>query len=191
MGYRSKGTIEYEPSISLSVSAKHKVNVKKEKVNRFKRRKTSRSELQRESVNVNIDETEDKEAETLKNEENKSKEENKGLIGAPAEFEGFLLRKIGHSTDKIGEKIYFRLILDQLEFSKIEEMIDENNSNAIRQMHAENILGSISIEHIKSVQMSENDDEFVLVFNDHNSNSDWLLTTTKTDKGNRSNGWKC
>merc|ERR1712218_166327 len=45
----------------------------------------------------------------------------------------------------------------------------------------------ISIEHIKSVQMAsnnDNDDEFVLVFNDHNPNSDWILKTIKSDKGN-------
>merc|ERR1712232_848862 len=99
---------------------------KKEKINRFKRRKTSRSEIQHETLNVNEDKNEnedDAETEKLKSENDaKDTKKKKGLLSAPAEFEGFLLRKIGHKTDKIGEKIYFRLTNDQLEFSKIDGM---------------------------------------------------------------------
>merc|ERR1712228_367501 len=183
--FRSKGTIEYEPS--LSVSTKHK-SIKKASVNRFKRRKTSRSELQREAVSIHSDKDPEIDADDAKNEETQKlkSEENKNLISKPAEFEGFLLRKIGHSTEQIAQKIYFRLICDQLEFSKIDEMIDENDEDALNEMHGSNILGSISIEHIKSVQMASSDDsdEFVLVFNDHNPNSDWILKTTKSDRGN-------
>ena len=164
----------------MSASTKQKASIKKEKVNRFKRQKTSRSEIMRESVSVNggVDEP----TEEAKDEET----ENEKLIKKAAEFEGFLLRKIGHKTDKIAEKMYFRLVYDQLEFSKIEQAMDEMDESAMYAMHSANILGSISIEHIKSVQTAMNgaDDEFVLVFNENNPNSDWLLKTAKSERGN-------
>merc|ERR1712204_113956 len=45
--------------------------------------------------------------------------------GTTESFEGYLIRKIGHlqSNDNIGEKLYFRLSDDTLEFSCIDEGI--------------------------------------------------------------------
>jgi len=109
-------------------------------------------------------------------------------LSKPASFQGFLIRKIGHSSNRIGEKMYFKLSDDTLEFSKIDQILtsDLHDYNYINNLHSSNILGSISIEHIKSVNMvsNENDDEFMIVFNDKDSKTDWILTTEKTDQGN-------
>jgi len=180
--FRSKGTMEY----NQYEEAPKTVNKNKEKgktskvasVKRFRRHRTSRSEIEREEVSVYSDgdeESEHKDPEINLDEKKRKK---------PLEFEGFLLRKIGHKqTEKMGESIYFRLICDQLEFSKIDEYdINENDENAIKEMHSNNIMGSISIEHIKSVKMNEyNPNEFVMAFNEYNPNSDWILRAKQNE----------
>eukprot|EP01083_Nonionella_stella_P071587 192380_1 len=124
---------------------------------------------------------------------NMKKTRNSVSITKPESFEGFLIRKIGHNSDKIGEKIYFRLSDDTLEFSKIDQMIvispenelSNDEKNKMNSLHSSNILGTISVEHIKTVEMIENpngnEDEFVITFN---SNTDWILKTEKNDTGN-------
>merc|ERR1712176_943650 len=117
------------------------------------------------------------------NQQNELEKQKTGLLTKTASFQGFLIRKIGHKNNKIGEKIYFRLSDDTLEFSKIDEIIRKDDINKI---HSSNILGTISVEHIKSVKMvsDENDDQFVIVFNENESFTDWILKTERNDQGN-------
>merc|ERR1712130_397329 len=44
----------------------------------------------------------------------------------------------------------------------------------------------ISVEHIKTVKMAnqENDEEFIIVFNENDPATDWIMKTEKNDKGN-------
>merc|ERR1712176_706607 len=117
------------------------------------------------------------------NQQNELEKQKTGLLTKTASFQGFLIRKTGHKNNKIGEKIYFRLSDDTLEFSKIDEIIRKDDINKI---HSSDILGTISVEHIKSVKMvsDENDDQFVIVFNENESFTDWILKTERNDQGN-------
>lgn len=110
-------------------------------------------------------------------------DEAKGTLLKPESFEGFLIRKIGHQNDRIGEKFYFRLSHDTLEFSKVDGTI--NGKEDILKLHSAHILGSISVEHIKSVRMlsDDNEEEFIIVHNERDSKTDWILTTEKSEKG--------
>jgi len=113
-------------------------------------------------------------------------DEAKGTLLEPASFEGFLIRKIGHHNDRIGEKFFFRLSHDTLEFSKVEATLTHSKEDVLEEIHSANILGSISVEHIKSVRMLTEDadeEQFVVVHNERDSNTDWILTTEKSDKG--------
>jgi len=110
-------------------------------------------------------------------------DEAKGTLLKPASFEGFLIRKIGHNNNRIGEKFYFRLGHDTLEFSKVDATL--SGKEDILEIHSANILGSISVEHIKSVAMvsEDNDEEFIIVRDERDSNTDWIMTTEKSEKG--------
>jgi len=104
-----------------------------------------------------------------------------------ATFEGFLIRKIGHNANKIGEKLFFRLADDTLEFSKVDTNVQGGKEDIV-QVHSANVLGTISLEHIKAVRMvgdggDGDGEEFMIVHNERDSKTDWLLTTERSDKG--------
>jgi len=116
-------------------------------------------------------------------------DEAKGSLLRPMSFEGFLVRRIGAGSSRIGEKLYFRLSHDTLEFSKVDATLDGKED--LLRVHSANILGSISVEHIKSVRMApggDDEDSFVVVHNERDSNTDWILTTERRDRG-RAREW--
>eukprot|EP01084_Bolivina_argentea_P255222 429202_1 len=96
-------------------------------------------------------------------------------------FEGFLIRQVGLNGNS--EKIYFRLSYDTLEFSKIDENV--MNKNDINKLHNLNIMGTISVEHIKNVKMvSDNvNNKFIITFDSiFNNNNQWVLKTERNNQ---------
>eukprot|EP01084_Bolivina_argentea_P204194 348678_1 len=159
-------------------------------VKRYKRNRTKRENNEEMSVNIKIKEEEEEEEFDEPQIDDEEKQQLKGngqrsSVQETMAFEGFLVRRIGHLSSKMGEKIYFKLSDDALEFSKIEDAMDDTRQ-ALSRKHQSNIMGSISIEHIKNVRMmnEDNDEEFLIVFNENNSNNDWILSTQKQDLGN-------
>eukprot|EP00485_Elphidium_margaritaceum_P000081 CAMPEP_0202691622 /NCGR_PEP_ID=MMETSP1385-20130828/6286_1 /ASSEMBLY_ACC=CAM_ASM_000861 /TAXON_ID=933848 /ORGANISM="Elphidium margaritaceum" /LENGTH=769 /DNA_ID=CAMNT_0049347055 /DNA_START=32 /DNA_END=2338 /DNA_ORIENTATION=- len=120
---------------------------------------------------------------------------NVAHLSPAASFQGFLIRHIGHggnrnNSNKIGERIYFRLSDDTLEFSRVDETMsheedDDDHHQHLNALHSANILGTVSVEHIKAVRMLSDggDDDFIIVFNESDSKTDWVLRTDKNQHG--------
>eukprot|EP00485_Elphidium_margaritaceum_P006733 CAMPEP_0202695746 /NCGR_PEP_ID=MMETSP1385-20130828/9262_1 /ASSEMBLY_ACC=CAM_ASM_000861 /TAXON_ID=933848 /ORGANISM="Elphidium margaritaceum" /LENGTH=493 /DNA_ID=CAMNT_0049351823 /DNA_START=78 /DNA_END=1559 /DNA_ORIENTATION=- len=112
-------------------------------------------------------------------------------------FQGFLIRRIGHLGRKLGEKLYFRLCDDFLEWSKVDAVLTaaSDDPRSLRQqlneLHAANLLGTVAVRHIKSVEMAssgggkddDDGDEFIIVFSAEHSKTDWVMNCDKNQRG--------
>ena len=102
---------------------------------------------------------------------------NKPKLSEPISYSGNLFLKIGYNNENIGDKYFFKLYDDTLEYYNF----DNDNDNDMM------LIGGISMSHIKSIKKGNNNNEFILIFDD-DSNNDWQLNTLNNDI-NKANKW--